>query len=173
MDIVERLTRFLQMYPSGCPVVSEAAAEILKLRAELADRQRTAESWKLRHDRKCEALAEVATERDELRAAFNLRWEADMRAIKRWQEATGRDQTWPDHADMVVWLLNERDALLVGDARYEYLRRLTPRQFAELHERNIKGEGRFDELVDGAISAAEGEAVRESKGHVAGAKVAK
>lgn len=32
-------------------------------------------------------------------------------------------------------------------ARYERLRRLDPRQFAELHQRNLAGE-RFDDLVD-------------------------
>jgi hypothetical protein len=39
---------------------------------------------------------------------FDLRWKADQRAIQRWQEAhPGNDLTWPDHADMVVWLLEE------------------------------------------------------------------
>jgi len=42
----------------------------------------------------------------ELVRLFNLRWDADMRAIKRWQAAhPGNDLVWPDHADMVVWLL--------------------------------------------------------------------
>jgi len=52
-------------------------------------------------------------ERDELRRTneglqltFDLRWKADQRAIKRWQAAhPGNDLTWPDHADMVVWLM--------------------------------------------------------------------
>lgn len=44
-------------------------------------------------------------------ASFQIRWEADMRAIKRWQEAhPGRDLTWPDHADLVVWLMEQLDA---------------------------------------------------------------
>lgn len=57
-------------------------------------------------------LAEWAVERiEELDATFDLRWKADMRAIKRWQEAhPGNDLTWPDHADMVVWLLEQLDA---------------------------------------------------------------
>ena len=49
---------------------------------------------------------------------FELRWNADMRAIKRWQAAApaGEDRslTWPDHADLVVWLLEQRAA---GDWR--------------------------------------------------------
>lgn len=32
--------------------------------------------------------------------------------------------------------------------RYEKVRKLSPRQFAEIWDRNIKGEGTFDELVD-------------------------
>lgn len=38
--------------------------------------------------------------------AFDLRWNSDMRAIKRWQEAhPGNDSVWPDHTDLSVWLL--------------------------------------------------------------------
>ena len=48
-------------------------------------------------------------ERDELQGTFDLQWAADMRAIKQWQAATGKDMEWPDRARMVVWLL-ERDA---------------------------------------------------------------
>lgn len=49
-------------------------------------------------------------ERDDLQATFDLRWEADMRAIKRWQAAEpGRELTWPDHADLCVWLLERRE----------------------------------------------------------------
>ena len=54
-------------------------------------------------------------ERDELRRTneglrltFDLRWKADQRAIKRWQAAhPGNDLTWPDHSDMVVWLMEQ------------------------------------------------------------------
>jgi len=44
-------------------------------------------------------------------ASFELRWGADRRAIKRWQDATGHHETWPDHADLCVWLLGELDRL--------------------------------------------------------------
>lgn len=44
----------------------------------------------------------------ELQQSFDLRWNADMRAIKRWQAAhPGKENIWPDHADLVVWLLGE------------------------------------------------------------------
>ena len=44
----------------------------------------------------------------EMQATFDLRWKADMRAIKRWQkEHPGNDLVWPDHADMVVWLMEK------------------------------------------------------------------
>src|SRR5690348_5000879 len=53
----------------------------------------------------------------DLQRTFDLRWDADMRAIKRWQAAhPGSDLVWPDHADMVVWLL-ERDAIWAADLR--------------------------------------------------------
>ena len=52
-----------------------------------------------------ERIARLEQERDELQATFDLRWKADMRAIKMWQAAhPGNDQVWPDHADLVVWL---------------------------------------------------------------------
>ena len=57
-------------------------------------------------DRDIKALE---VERDELQGTFDLQWAADMRAIKQWQAATGKDMEWPDRARMVVWLL-ERDA---------------------------------------------------------------
>ena len=61
---------------------------------------------------------QTLNERDELRRTneglqltFDLRWKADQRAIKRWQAAhPGNDLTWPDHADMVVWLMERYDA---------------------------------------------------------------
>lgn len=44
----------------------------------------------------------------DLRATFDLRWKAEMRAIGRWQAAhPGKELVWPDHADLVVWLLGE------------------------------------------------------------------
>lgn len=35
--------------------------------------------------------------------------------------------------------------------RYEYVRKLNPRQFAKLYLQNLDGRGQFDELVDRAI----------------------
>jgi len=44
----------------------------------------------------------------ELERLFDRRWDADMRAIKMWQAAhPGNDLVWPDHAEMVVWLLEQ------------------------------------------------------------------
>jgi hypothetical protein len=50
-------------------------------------------------------------ERDSLQTTFDLRWKADRRATSRWQEATGEVLTWPDHADLCAWLLEEVDRL--------------------------------------------------------------
>lgn len=44
----------------------------------------------------------------ELQQTFNFRYDADMRAIKMWQAAhPGNDLTWPDRADLVLWLLEQ------------------------------------------------------------------
>lgn len=72
--------------------------------AEAALGRRTME---LEDARLCEVYRRRRAEAraDDLTASFNLRRRADMRAIARWQAATGRDMEWPDHADLVVWLL--------------------------------------------------------------------
>lgn len=50
----------------------------------------------------------IKEELDNLRRTFDIRWKADMRAIKHWQKAhPGKENIWPDHADMVVWLLDQ------------------------------------------------------------------
>ena len=45
-------------------------------------------------------------------------------------------------------LVRERDELLVAARRYETVRKLNPRQFSELYERNITSGQSFDDLVD-------------------------
>lgn len=43
---------------------------------------------------------------------FELRRKADIRAIKRWQQAhPGSDHIWPDSADLCVWLMEQHDAI--------------------------------------------------------------
>jgi hypothetical protein len=57
------------------------------------------------------ALIACGEDRDELQATFDLRWKADMRAIKTWQAAhPGNELVWPDHADLCTWLAEERDS---------------------------------------------------------------
>ena len=56
-------------------------------------------------------LTEAQMNLTDMGATFDIRWNADMRAIKRWQEAhPGNELVWPDHADMVVWLMEQLDA---------------------------------------------------------------
>lgn len=39
---------------------------------------------------------------------FDLRWQADRRAIERWRgKHPGKELTWPDHVDLVIWLGEE------------------------------------------------------------------
>lgn len=56
-------------------------------------------------------LREVLVDLEDSERSFELRWKADMRAIKRWQAAgPNRQQTWPDHADLCVWLMEQLEA---------------------------------------------------------------
>lgn len=55
-------------------------------------------------------ITDLKEEIAELEAIFDLRWKADMRAIERWREGhPERSRVMPDHADMVVWLLEQLD----------------------------------------------------------------
>jgi hypothetical protein len=46
----------------------------------------------------------------------------------------------------------DKTAAVKALARYEYLRTFNPRQFKDLWQRNVRGEGSFDQLVDEAIA---------------------
>jgi len=78
-----------------------------------AYQQRDGEGAMAHEIRRAQTMEKLERERDELRRTneglqltFELRWKADRRAIKRWQAAhPGNDLTWPDHADMVAWLM--------------------------------------------------------------------
>ena len=55
---------------------------------------------------------EAADRIEELEQLFDLRWAADMRAIKAWQIAhPDQPRTWPDHADLGVWCLSRIEKL--------------------------------------------------------------
>jgi hypothetical protein len=57
-----------------------------------------------------EDLATAKQDLIEFQQSFDLRWNADMRAIKRWQAAhPGKELIWPDHTDLCVWLLAQID----------------------------------------------------------------
>ena len=68
-------------------------------------------------------LSEAAEEIQELQATLDMTWAAQQRAIKIWQEAHGKPETWPDHAKLVGWLLGERGRLqLLPDMLQKWLR---------------------------------------------------
>ena len=121
-------------------------AENQRLKVELAD------SESIRHAEKEILIAEIAAhtatraelaaarqEAVDLQAGFDLRWRADMRAIKAWQDSTGRKLVWPDHADLCVWLMGElaeaEDGCqvstggLVGDMEGERVRTISADQY--------------------------------------------
>jgi hypothetical protein len=54
-------------------------------------------------------LKEIREELKEREQAFDRRWAADQRGIKRWQEATGKTMEWPDQAELIEWLLHQLD----------------------------------------------------------------
>ena len=55
-------------------------------------------------------IVELEDQIKEYEQSFELYYDASMRGIKMWQEATGRDMVWPDKADLIVWLLETFEA---------------------------------------------------------------
>jgi hypothetical protein len=63
-----------------------------------------------------EVMADAADELESFEQSFDLRWNADMRAIKRWRAAgTRRELTMPDHVDLVMWLMEQLEASSRGE----------------------------------------------------------
>ena len=95
------------------------AWKIAELQQQLAVAQtELANSESIRRAEKDILIAEIAAHKAtkqklvDLEAGFDLRWNADMRAIKMWQKATGRTLVWPDHTDLCTWLLEQLAAVI-------------------------------------------------------------
>ena len=58
-----------------------------------------------RHIQRLDVMREAAMRLAEFERMFDVRFDADMRAIKRWQALSGKTLNWPEHADLCVWLL--------------------------------------------------------------------
>ena len=73
----------------------------------------------------------------------------DRYADKYWSD--GEDD-WHSDDEFMGWIPMPEyrpDAKRIDKAAlYEKIRRLNPREFADLYERNIRGEGNFDDLVN-------------------------
>lgn len=117
------LTDAARLTPEPLTTIGDLSALIHRLRFQYAD---NGAGYNTEFTADMHAAADELEEREQ---SFALRHDADMRAIKRWQEAhPGNDLVWPDHADMCMWLLGEierlRDALesllpgLILDLRY-------------------------------------------------------
>lgn len=61
--------------------------------------------WKLAS----EAATKISQMLAEERLLTDLRWEADKRGIDLWQQSTGKTRIWPDHADLVCYLIDRLD----------------------------------------------------------------
>jgi hypothetical protein len=89
-----------------------------------------------RADALAQEVERLREERDELQAVFDLRWEADMRAISKWRDAgPGRELTLPDHVDLVIFLFEWVEELLGALEPFA--------KFAEKAERFVQGRADF------------------------------
>jgi hypothetical protein len=84
--------------------IGEMAQKLLSLPADWTE-DSSLETW---FPFTAEELKRIKEENEEYKESFDLRWKADMRAIKMWQKDNpGNDLVWPDHADLVVWLMGQ------------------------------------------------------------------
>ena len=60
-----------------------------------------------RHNQRLEVMREAAIRLGEFERMFDVRFDADMRAIKRWQAVSGKTLSWPEHSDLCVWLMEQ------------------------------------------------------------------
>jgi len=65
-------------------------------------------------------MEQLKSELEELRATFELRYKADMRAIEQWRQAhPGKELTMPDHADLVCSLLEQNQQAFAEGQKFE------------------------------------------------------
>jgi hypothetical protein len=70
-------------------------------------------------DEAIDDLLRDAAETKDLQQTFDRVWKAQMRGVERWQSAApGRELTWPDQGDLVVWLLDQLKERERDVARY-------------------------------------------------------
>lgn len=110
---------------------SQAAREAQKIkdddvygptRAQICDEYIAAGKPKPERNWLYSRLVEARMKNAEHDFTFDLRWKADMRAVKMWREAhPGNELVIPDHADMVTWMLEQQSAI---DAETKGLRRI-------------------------------------------------
>lgn len=101
---------------------------------------------------------------------FDLRWQADMRAIDRWRASNpGNELVMPDHVDLVCWLL-DRDS--EAAARIEALEAAL-RPFANLYTEILSLQKANPELpqdLDGWALTCKGPDLRAAAALVGGEK---
>jgi len=68
---------------------------------------------------------------------------------QKWRRGEHDKATDPKKlGEAIDMVLHRLPGIITGNARYEKLRKLTPRKFDELYQNNMRGK-RFDDLVDG------------------------
>jgi len=67
-------------------------------------------------------IEEAADRIEEMEDIINLRRQCDKRAIKMWQQENPEEEneTWPDHADLCLWLMAQVERAQDTFARIQY-----------------------------------------------------
>lgn len=68
--------------------------------------------------RKNQIIRMLRSQLKEMHASFELRWDADRRAIKIWHTAhADKTNIWPDQADLCVWLMDQLEEWKTENAK--------------------------------------------------------
>lgn len=105
-----------------------------------------------------DALEAMAGEVASLQNTFDLMWKADQRAIKLWQEATGKDHIWPDRTKTTLWLLERAEA-----AEAERDRTRADYEAMKAHNKELFGKLSAAELERDRLKAAITEALNNAQ----------
>lgn len=102
--------------------IARLNAHIDELQTERSDAQHVATLMSARAERLMKSRDEMQAELDDYKATFDLRHDADMRAITRWRAGRpDRELKMPGQDDLCIFLLSQLEALtgVMGDEEVE------------------------------------------------------
>lgn len=106
-DFIKNSKAFFTGYATNYGGSQDMLDHIEKLKEQYELMNRAITSVRQYKEDNQDELASLREELEDRDASAELRHAADMRAIAAWQQETGEELKWPNHADLCVWLINK------------------------------------------------------------------